>query len=304
MRVFVTGATGCVGGAVVSRLLETRHEVAALTRDAHRAGDLERRGVRAVLGDLAEPESYLATLKNCDAVVHAALDADPDAARHDQLALEAIREGAQDGRVRRLVSVGSIAMVGDTGGRVVDESAPAAPPARWRWRPAHEEAALDLGLWDLESIVLRAGLVYGGPGGVLAAWLREARERGRVSWPGSGSQHWCLVHRDDLAEAFRLALERPLVPASRQGQDRRSTRYLVADPSSHTARELAEAVARAAGARAMPGGGPVPEELMFDQRVTSLKARRELGWAPRHPSVMAEIERLHRDASGDHARVA
>lgn len=291
-RVFITGATGYLGSAIATRLLRAGHDVRGLARTHERASALEAMGVRATLGELSAHEGYLSEMKNCDVVVHVAGD-ETDAAGADQAAIEAIRAAAQDGRVRRLLYTSSAWAHGDTGGAVVDESAPLAAPERSKWRPAHEDAVLDLSSDEFVAVVFRPAMVYGERRGTLGDWFQEAREHRTVTYPGDGSQHWGMVHRDDVAEAYALALEHA----------RGGARYLLVDESRFTVRELAEAVARVTGTRAAPS---VPEAvlrtqgsfgagLMMDQKFTSARARRELGWVPRHTSFVAEAEALLRE---------
>ena len=288
-KVFVTGATGYVGSAITARLVRAGHDVFALVRGPERAATVEALGARAVIGRLGEPESLIAKLKNCDAVVHAAIDA-TDARAGDQAALEIIRTAAQDGRVRRLLYTSSIWVHGNTGGAIVDETAPLAPAELVRWRSAHEQAALDLHEVETATIVFRPGMVYGGRRGTIGEWFQEAKEKGTVTYPGDGAQRWGLVHRDDMADAYVLALEH-----ARGGE-----RYLLVDESRLTVREIAEAVAAAAGARATPSDrravvetlGPYGAALLLDQQFTAARARRELGWVPRHASFVAEAGAL------------
>jgi len=301
MKVFVTGATGYLGSAIAARLVKGGSEVFGLARTAERAEALRGLGVKPTLGDLRQPESFVAELKNCDAVVHAAIATD-NVPRADQAALEAIRAGVVDGRVRRVLYTSGVFVHGETGDAIEDESSPLKPAASVSWRPAHEEVALDLVEHEAQVSVMRPGVVYGGAGGILGGWFREARERRIISYPGDGSQRWNLVHRDDVAEAYRLALEH-----ARGGQ-----RFLLVDESRHTVRELAEAAARSAGATAhsVPRGQVLEElgdygaALLMDQRMTAAKARRELGWVPRHASFITEADDLYREwVAGDEATV-
>ena len=99
MRVFVTGATGYLGRAIAARLVKSGYEVHGMTRKSERAAALRAIGVRPLVGDITRPETWVAGLKNCDAVIHAAGFEDK-VAKRDQMALEAIRSGVVDGRVR------------------------------------------------------------------------------------------------------------------------------------------------------------------------------------------------------------
>jgi len=292
-RIFVTGATGYVGSAIAARLVAAQHEVYGLTRHRAAARALEAAGIRPVIGDLAEADAWTGVLQNCDAVVHAAFDGENGAAEADTQALEAVRFAALDGRVRRLLYTSGIWVHGPGGEKPVDESAPLKPLELVQWRVAHEEIATDLGLHDVATVILRPGMVYGERRGILGGWFAEAQEKRALTYPGDGSQHWAMVHRDDLADAYLLALE--------HGQG--GERYLLADESHYTVKQLAEAAAAAAGVPALPWPadelvgalGLYGKALLNDLQVTSAKARRELGWVPRHTSFVNEAPALWRE---------
>lgn len=291
-RVFVTGATGYLGSAIAARLVRAGHDVRGLARTHERASALEAMGISAIVGELAKPDGYLSELKNCDAVVHAARD-ERNAADADQAAIEAIRAAARDGRVRRLLYTSGVWVHGDTGGAVADETTPLAAAEVVKWRPAHEDAALDLSSDEVVTAIFRPGMVYGERRGTLGDWFQEARERRTVSYPGDGSQRWGMVHRDDMAEAYALALEH-----ARGGEH-----WLLVDESRFTVRELAEAVAGATSTLALPvdretvlrSEGLAGAAMLMDQQFTSARARRELGWVPRHTSFVAEVDAMFRE---------
>lgn len=291
-RIFVTGATGYVGGAVAARLARQGHQVFGLTRQHERAASLEAAGVVPVFGDLAKEGEWRGVLQNCDVAVHAAFDPEGPALV-DQAALEDLRLASLDGRVRRVLYTSVAWVHGHGRDGAADEQTPLAPLPLVQWRAAHEEIALDLAAHEVEVMVLRPAMVYGEHRGILGGWFAEAHDAHTVTYPGDGSQHWSLVHRDDLADAYALALEHG-APGER---------YLLADESRHTVKELAEAVARATGAKAasLPAAelvrahGALGEALLNDLQVSSLKARRELGWVPRHLSFVNEVEDLWRE---------
>jgi nucleoside-diphosphate-sugar epimerase len=221
----------------------------------------------------------------------------------DRLALEMIRAGVVDGRVRHVLYTSGVWIHGNTGDRIEDETSPPNPAEHVAWRPAHEEVALDMMELEAHVSVMRPGMVYGGTGGTFAKWFREARDKKTVTYPGDGSQHWNMVHLADVAEGYRLALEHA----------RGGNRFILVDESRFTVRELAEAVARAAGAEAVPSDqaqliekyGAYAAALLLDQRVTAAKARRELGWVPRHTSFVNEAADLYGDwRAGEKAAVA
>jgi nucleoside-diphosphate-sugar epimerase len=303
MRVFVTGASGYLGAAIAARLAKNGCDVQGLVRTKERAEAFASLGMKPVLGDLQKPQTFLSDLKNNDAVVHAAEADSPDTARLDRLALEMIRAGVVDGRVRRVLYTSGIWVHGETGERIEDETSALRPAPHVAWRPAHEEVALDMVELEAHVSVIRPGMVYGGSGGEFAKWFREAREKKTVTYPGDGSQHWNMVHLADVAEGYRLALEHA----------RGGSKFLLVDESRFTVRELAEAVAKAAEAEAKPSDqaqvverfGHYGQALLLDQRLTSAKARRELGWVPMHTSFVSEAADLYGDwRAGERTAVA
>ena len=292
-RIFVTGASGYLGSAVSARLARKGHQVFGLTRSREHARALEGLGVEPVLGDLAGDQDWLGVLQNCDAAVHAAFDGENGAADVDHAALEALRSASLDGRVRRVLYTSGAWVHGPGLNGTADENTPLAPLDVVQWRAAHEEIALDLVVHDVDVVILRPGLVYGEHRGILCGWFAEAQDRRTVTYPGDGSQHWSIVHRDDLADAYALALEHAA----------RGERYLLSDESRHTVKELAEAVAGATSAKAVawPAAeligalGGYGKALLNDLTVSSAKARRELGWVPRHTSFVTDAAELWRD---------
>ncbi len=291
-RVFVTGATGYLGSAIAERAVRAGHDVWGLTRDEDRARSLEARGVRPVIGDLADPTEWTGTLQNCDVVIHAAFDSENGASDADANALDAIRTAALDGRVRRLLYTSGIWVHGPSR-TPIDETAPLRALELVQWRVAHEQIALDLSMHEVATVVLRPAMVYGEGRGILGAWFAEAHDHKTLTYPGDGSQHWPMVHRDDVADAYLLALE----------HGKHGDHYLLADESHYTVKQLAQAAAAAAGVPAKPWPadelvaklGVYGKALLNDAQVTSAKARRELGWVPRHTSFVNEAPQLWRD---------
>jgi len=292
-RIFVTGATGYIGSAIAARLARQGHQVFGLTGRRERAPALEAAGLEPVIGDLTQDGEWLGVLQNCDVAVHAAFDPDAGPALADQAALEALRLASLDGRVRRVLYTSAAWVHGHGRDGLADEETPLAPLPLVQWRAAHEEIALDLAAHEVEVVVLRPALVYGEHRGILGGWFAEAHDARTVTYAGDGAQHWSLVHRDDVADAYALALEHA-APGER---------YLLADESRHTVKELAEAVAEATGAKAVPwpaadlvrAHGALGQALLNDLLVSSSKARRELGWVPRHLSFVNEAADLWRE---------
>lgn len=301
-RVFVTGASGYLGSGIAPRLVRAGFEVTGLIHGESRGATLRSAGVRTVAGDFEHREGWDGALRNADVVVHAAWNRG-DTAAQDQEALAAIRAAIQDGRVRRVVYTSGLWVYGDSGSRVIDETQPLAPLPIAAWRAAHEEVAFDLSHFDAEVLVMRPAIVYGESRGILGQWFEEARDSGTVTVPGTGEQFWPLVHRDDVSDAYALAVEHGAA----------GERYNLCDESQLTARQIGEAVARATGARLQfrPAEtvreelGAYGEALLASEKATSARARRDLGWVPRHTHFVREVDDLFREwSAGREAPVA
>lgn len=294
-RIFLTGASGYIGSAVTARLVRAGHEVFGLTRTRAHARVIEALGAKSVIADMAAIADYLGVLQNCDVAIHAAADHEKGATEQDLHALEAFRQSALDGRVRRVIYTSGIWVHGPATSPL-DETAALKPLEIVSWRPAHEQIAIDLSAHEVATVVLRPGVVYGEGRGILGAWWAEAHEQKTLTYPGDGSQHWPMVHRDDLADAYALALE----------HGKAGEAYLIADGSQLTVKAMAEAAAAASGAKAKswPADdmvktlGVYGKALLNNQSVNAGKAHRELGWVPRHTSFVDEAPQLWREWLG------
>src|SRR5256714_2847983 len=293
MKVFVTGGTGYIGGAVSLRLKKAGHDVQALVRNKEKASALQAAGVKLVQGELGNPAGYSAAAYGAQAMVHCASDSGPQSVERDRKSIQNARE-LLHGRVgATFIYTSGIWVLGDTAGAVVDESRPTDPAKMVAWRPAHEQLALELAKEGIRAVVIRPGIVYGGArGGIPASFFGTALKQGATQMVGDGANHWPLVHVDDLAELYVRLVER--APAG--------SIFHATDASTRTVREIAEAASRAAGKdgkvsvvpleKARSAMGPFADALALDQKVSSEKARTELDWRPRHEDFVGEAAQL------------
>ena len=283
MRVFVTGATGYIGAAVVEALRGAGHEVIGLARSEEAAGALEAAGGFALRGSLADADALARGAREADAVIHAGATGKPDQGEVDTAAVRAMLD-ALEGSEKPFIYTSGIWVLGATGDRVADEDAPLDPAGIVAWRAAVERAVLDAAGRGIRPVVLRPGVVYGRGGGTPRMFVSAGRKKGVVRYVGDGSQRWPLVHVDDLADLYLLALGAPA-----------GTVLNAAGPSL-AARDVAEAAAAATGARteawpieeARAAFGPFADALALDQQVSAERAR-ALGWNPSRPSVLEEL---------------
>lgn len=283
MRVFVTGATGYIGTSVVEALRAAGHEVVGLARSDEAAARLETEGCAARRGSLADADVLARAAREADAVIHLAATGGADQAEVDAAAVRALLD-ALAGSGKPFLYTSGIWVLGPTGDAVADEDAPMNPAALVAWRPAVERAVVDGAARGIRSVVIRPGVVHGRGGGTPGGFVASGRKKGVVRYVGDGRQRWPFVHVDDLAALYVLALDAPA-----------GTVLNAAGPSLPV-REVAEAAARATGARAEAWPledararlGPYADALALDQQVSADRAR-GLGWRPSRPSVLEEL---------------
>jgi len=298
MRIFLTGATGHIGAAVLDALVKHGHAVTALVRNNEKAQRVADRGARPVVGNLAEPESYRAAAEAQDGYVHTAFDRVSDRGpATDRIVIDALlaaarrpRTGGTDTPATRFVIYTSGLWVVGRAPEPVAEDAPLHPIAIAAWRPAHETLVLEAASPQLRTVVVRPGIVYGGGEGIVGDLFKMATN-GLVRVIGDGNNHWPLVYDRDLADLYaRLA-----------GRDDTSGVYHANDEGDERVNDLVAAIAPYLPVRpdvrhvpieeARQKMGAYAEALALDQRVRSPRAR-ALGWAPSLRSVAGNAARL------------
>src|SRR5688572_12498416 len=140
MRIFLTGATGYIGSAVLDALLRAGHDVTALVRDPEKAERLAVRGVQPVLGELSKPASYTPAAENCDGIIHTAYENSKRGQKVDRQGIEALLGSAirrsSKGLPVSLVYTSGVWVLGNTTGQAA-EDAPVRPTPFVAWRPEH-----------------------------------------------------------------------------------------------------------------------------------------------------------------------
>ena len=174
MRVFVTGASGYVGGAVTERLAAAGHDVVGLARSDAAAERVRAAGAQPLRGGLADTEVLLEGVRRAEGVVHAAFDGNWQAAGspfdHERATVRAML-GAMEGTGRPFVFTSGIGMIGDTGEAVVDEDVVPRPPEESALRIEAERDVLAAARRGVRTVVLRPGLTYGRGGSIIPTVL-------------------------------------------------------------------------------------------------------------------------------------
>lgn len=308
MRIFVTGASGWVGRALVPELVAAGHRVVGLARSDAAAGIVGASGARPVRGDLDDLDVLRRAADAADGVVHLAFRHDiafsgdfAGAVRSDRAVIEAVG-GVLAGSGRPFViASGILGVLGVRAGETATETDGIAPGARGEGGPisgstgrignAHRVLALaDRGI---RPIVVRLPPATHGAGdnGFVATAVRFARKTGSAAYIGDGSNRWPAVHRDDAAHLFLLALEK--APGG-------SVLHAVAEQGVPM-REVARAIGRGLGVpvasvRAEEAAGHVGWLSGFwglDGPAASDRTRELVGWNPSHPGLLADLEAGH-----------
>ena len=215
MRVLVTGATGCVGSAVVRALLDQGHDVIALVRDASRGRWLQSTRIELAVGDLRHPESYVSRVSDVDAVIHAAHEKLRGrwtrrriaAVKHtDRIATRAIASACLAQGKRLIYTSGAMAHASH-GDAWIDERTKLNPVLAAK---GHAEMVEELTQAHrkegLDAVIVTPGFVYGN-GGLLSEMVTLLHNR-QYRIIDSGDNFWSFVHADDLGAGYVLALER------------------------------------------------------------------------------------------------
>ncbi|MEU8874865.1 SDR family oxidoreductase [Streptomyces javensis] len=298
MRVFVTGASGWIGSAVVPELIGSGHRVVGLARSDTSAAALTAAGVEVVRGTIDDLDVLGSTAAASDAVIHLAFKHDiaftgdfQGAAEADRRAVDTFGD-ALSGTDRPFVLASGLA--GLAPGRVATErDTPTIDGSPVSVRPATAQAVLALASRGVRSSVVRLSPTCHGDGdnGFMAALVAIARAKGVSGHIGDGANRWPAVHRLDAARLFRLAVEK--APAG-------SVLHGVAEEGVPI-RNIAEAIGRHLD---VPVTSVAPEAaaehftwlggfLGQDFPASNALTRELLDWRPTHPGLLEDLDEGH-----------
>jgi nucleoside-diphosphate-sugar epimerase len=291
MRVFVTGGTGLIGSAVVAELLGNGHAVLALARSDASARAAEAAGAEPLRGALADLDVLRAGAAQADGVIHLAFGNDfsgPEAVARsvaeESAALAALGEELT-GSGRPLITVAGTPWVA---GRASTEADPAPTDGPVGGRGRAVTALLGLAAHNVRAAAVRMPRTVHnqGAGGFAGLLTRIARQTGVSGYPGDGTQRWPAVHALDAAVLFRLALEQAEAGTSW---------HAVADEGDQV-RDIAAVIGRCLGLPVKPVPaetyGPLGAIFAADQPASSAYTRQALGWEPKHPSLLDDLENI------------
>ena len=288
MKVFVTGATGFIGSAVVRELLTAGHEVVGLARSDAGAQKLKAAGAEAHIGSLEDPESLAKGAAAADGVIHLAfIHSFPGflgAPKKDQRAIDAMG-AVLVGTNKPLVVAGGV--LGLRPGQILTED----------YRPNYakvprksEQAVLAWASRGVRASVVRLSPTVHGDGdpGFSAMLVAAARKKGRAVYVGNGSSRWAAVHRLDAAPLFRLALEKGVAGGIYHGVSDEGVKFL--DIATILGRRLNVPLVSKSGLGALFSLGFLGFLAGLDGPASSQLTQKELGWIPTHPSLISDLE--------------
>ncbi|MFC3749549.1 SDR family oxidoreductase [Paenibacillus sp. GCM10012306] len=293
MRIFVTGATGFIGSAVVTELLNAGHEVIGLARSDEAADSLLKSGALVHRGSLDDLDSLRSGAKACDGVIHTAFNHDfsnmADAGLTDRRAVQTFGE-ALAGSGRPLVVTSVIAHLAP--GRIGTEKDSPDVSTAGRHRIASEEEALSLVEKGVRVSVLRLPPSVHGAGdrgGFVPALINVAKRTGVSSYVGEGSNRWSAIHRLDAARLFRLALE--AAPAGSKLHAIGEEGVPIQEIAKVIGRRLDIPVVSKSVEEAPAHFGWLTHFVSQNVQASSKLTQDLLGWRPEHAGLLSDLDR-------------
>jgi nucleoside-diphosphate-sugar epimerase len=287
VRVFVTGASGGIGSAVVSQLIAAGHHVVGLARSEASAATISRLGAEPLRGDISDLDVLQKAAIDTDGVIYLAFSHDfsavGDAVGDEARAVTALGDALVGSDKPLVLANGTPAVAGRPS--TEDDPFTVEGPVAGRGRTG--QSVIDLAERGVRSAVVRLPRSVhdaGGRYGFASLLIQAARHRGVSAYVGDGTQRWPAVHRDDAASLFRLALEQ--APPG-------SVLHAVGDEADPM-RAIAGVIGRRLGvpveSAAAEDFGPLGVIFAADQPSSSALTRQRFGWNPIHPSLLEDLE--------------
>jgi nucleoside-diphosphate-sugar epimerase len=293
MRVFVTGATGFIGSAVVKDLIAAGHQVTGVYRSDEKAPALAAAGAQVYRGSIDDPDSLKDGAARSDGIIHLAFNHDFSQfaanCETDRRVIEALGS-ALAGSHRPLIVTSGTAIAKVAPGELAKEDAPAIAATDFP-RAASEETTAKLAADGLNTSIVRLPQVHDPERqGLVSYWIAIAREKGVFAYVGEGRNRWAAGHISDVARLYRLAIEKSEPGAI----------YNAVGEEGVPARDIAETIGRRlklpvksiSTEEAGSYFGWLAHLASRDMPASSELTQKKLGWRPTGPGLIADLERL------------
>jgi nucleoside-diphosphate-sugar epimerase len=294
MRVFVTGATGFIGSAVVKELIAGGHQVIGVYRSDDKAPALAAAGAEVYRGSIDDPDSLKEGAARSDGIIHLAFNHDFSKfaanCETDRRVVEALGS-VLAGSGRPLIVTSGTAIAKVPPGEAATEDAPAITSNEFPRAASEEAAAAAAATHGVSASVVRLPQVHDPERqGLISPWIAIAREKGVFAYIGEGRNRWPAAHISDVARLYRLAIERSEPGAI----------YNAVGEEGVPARDIAETIGRRLK---VPVKSITPEEAggyfgwlahlaSRDMPASSALTQKKLRWRPTGPGLIADLERL------------
>ena len=277
MKVLVLGATGLIGTAVTKELLQAGHKVTGLCRSERSATQLEGLGATPLPGDLRDPGPWADIVADVGGIIQTATTFEEDMGPVDRRVLAALLQAAETAGSRpRFIYTGGCWLYGETGNEIATEDSAFNPLPAFAWML--ENGARLAASPAFSTAIIHPAMVYDGEGGAFARFMANARKNDPIEIWGDAGIRWPLVHRDDLARAYRLLLERPDLTGHFNASAQTGEKVgVIAAWFAGTSGLVVTSAERAVAVYGGQAEGP-----MLDQQMSSEKLRNACDWVPRH----------------------
>lgn len=289
MRLFVTGATGFIGIAVVRELQEAGHDVLGLARSDTAAATLARQGAAVRRGDLGDTDGLAHGARSCDGVIHLAFNHDFSRFQKniaaDRNAVQAMADALQGSNKPLVIASGVLLSSGQTGTEA--DAADAGEGASGRG--ATETVVLAAAERGVRGVVMRLSPTVHGEGdhGFVPQLIATARQTGVAAFVGEGANRWPAVHRLDAARLFRLAAEGAapgtvLHAVAEEGIPMRAIAETIGQELGIPTRSLCQE-------EAPPHFTWMARFVQIDKPTSSALTRKSMAWEPKQDGLLADM---------------
>lgn len=296
MRVFVTGATGFIGTAVVKELLANGHTVLGLARSNASSEQLKTLGATALKGTIEDLDALREGARQCDAVIHLAFKIDfgdlDGACAIDRAAISAMGDALLEAGGEKALAVSSGLAMLPQGKLVNEDDEPDKDSPLGAARGPSETLCLGYAAKGLRASVVRLPPSTHGPGssGFMGPYVSTVMQKGAAVYIGDGNNHWAAGHRDDAAKLYRLAVEKGQAGSTFHASAEEGVK--LKDIADAVGQQLGLPVKSVSAEEADTYFGVMKFVPLMDNLASCTKTKESLEWEPTSPSLLDDVPNI------------